>query len=289
MDVKSLYSIIAVADHGSFNAAAKALGMSLSAVSTQMRALEEDMDLVLFDRSRRPPPLTEEGREFVGRARDLIADWERLSASLKRGPNGGLLKIGAVHTVVSGLLPAALLHLRERMPELTVRLTTGLSHELEAALRGGRIDAAVTSEPDSLPADLQFDVFCEEPLVVIAGPGARGKGFREVLAKNAYVRFQRQARVGALIDEALAANRIEVASAMEVDTLEGVISLVGAGLGVSVVPSRSGIAFPDNIRVLPFGRPQRVRRLGLLSARLSARSHFLEPLSEALRQAVREG
>ncbi len=288
MDVKSLYSIIAVADHGSFNAAAKALGMSLSAVSTQMRALEEDMELVLFDRSRRPPPLTDEGREFVGRARDLIADWERLSASLKRGSNGGVLKIGAVHTVVSGLLPSALLHLSERMPELTVRLTTGLSHELEAALRGGRIDAAITSEPGSLPADLRFTVFCEEPLVVIAGRGAKGSGFREVLAKNAYVRFQRQARVGALIDEALAANRIAVTSAMEVDTLEGVISLVGAGLGVSVVPARSGIAFPDNITVLPFGRPQTVRRLGLLSARQSARSHFLEPLSEALRHAVRE-
>jgi DNA-binding transcriptional LysR family regulator len=282
MDVKSLYSVIAVADHGSFNAAAKALGMSLSAISVQMRALEDEMELVLFDRSRRPPPLTDEGREFVGRARELIADWERLSASLKRGPGGGLLKIGAVHTVVSGLLPAALLRLRERMPDLGIRLTTGLSHDLEAALRGGRIDVAITTEPDTLPADLEFTAFCEEPLVVIAGGAAAGESFREVLQQNAYVRFQRQARVGALIDEVLAANRIKVTSAMEVDTLEGVISLVGAGLGVSVVPARSGIAFPENIRVLPFGRPKAVRRLGVLAERRNARHHFFKPLLESL-------
>ena len=286
MDVKSLYSIIAVADHGSFNVAAKALGISLSAISVQMRALEDDMEMVLFDRSRRPPPLTDEGRDFVGRARELIADWERLSASLKRGSHGGVLKIGAVHTVVSGLLPAALLQLRQDMPDLGIRLTTGLSHDLEAALRGGRIDVAITTEPDNMPADLEFTAFCEETLVVIAGRKAAGKSFRDVLQENAYVRFQKQARVGALIEGALAANRIKVTSAMEVDTLEGVISLVGAGLGVSVVPARSGIAFPDAIRVLPFGRPKTVRRLGVLSQRRNVRQHFFSPLLDALRQAA---
>ena len=74
MDVKTLYSIIAVADHGSFNAAARALGLSLSSISVQMRALEDEVGKVLFDRSRRPPPLTDEGRDFVERARDLIAE-----------------------------------------------------------------------------------------------------------------------------------------------------------------------------------------------------------------------
>ncbi len=286
MDVKTLYSIIAVADHGSFNAAAKALGVSLSAISLQMRALEDEVELVLFDRSRRPPPLTEEGRDFVARARDLIADWERLSASLKRGSNGGVLKIGAVHTVVSGMLPAALKRLSQSLPDLGVRLTTDLSHDLEAAVRGGRVDVAITTEPESVPSDLQFTPFCEEPLVVIAGHGAAGEAVRDVLQQNPYVRFNRQARVGSLIEDALSVRQIKVRSAMEVDTLDGVISLVGAGLGVSVVPARSGIAFPDTINVLPFGDPPAVRRLGLLAARHNVRQHFFTPLLEALSEAA---
>ncbi len=285
MDVKTLYSIIAVADHGSFNSAARALGLSLSSISVQMRTLEDEVDKVLFDRSRRPPPLTDEGRDFVERARDLIADWERLSASLKRGSSGGTIRIGAVHTSVSGLLPSALKQLRTRLPELNIRLSTGLSHDLEAAVRGGRIDVAITSEPEHLPSDLSFTTFCEEPLVVIAGADSEGGTVRDVLQDNAYVRFNRQARVGALIDDALAANRIKVHSVMEIDTLEGVISLVAAGLGVSVVPARSGHAFPDSIRVLPFGRPA-VRRLGLLADKRNARQHFFRPLLDALQDAA---
>lgn len=285
MDVKTLYSIIAVADHGSFNAAARALGLSLSAISVQMRALEDEVGMTLFDRSRRPPPLTDEGRDFVERARELIADWERLSASLKRDPSGGTLRIGAVHTTVSGLLPNALKRLRERLPELNIRLSTGLTHDLEAAVRGGRIDVAITSEPENLSSDLSFTAFCEEPLVVIAGTDSKGDTVRNVLQHNTYVRFNRQARVGSLIDDALAANRIKVHSTMEIDTLEGVISLVAAGLGVSVVPARSGIAFPDTIRVLRFGKSA-VRRLGLLADRRNARHHFFRPLLDALSEAT---
>jgi DNA-binding transcriptional LysR family regulator len=76
---------------------------------------------------------------------------------------------------------------------------------------------------------------------------------------------------------------------MEVDTLEGVISLVGAGLGVSVVPARSGIAFPGTIRVLPFGRPKTVRRLGVLAERRNVKQHFFSPLLEALTDAAGAG
>ena len=57
MDIKNLYTLIAIADRGSFAEAANALGVSLSAVSMQMRALEDSLGTMLFDRSRRPPVL----------------------------------------------------------------------------------------------------------------------------------------------------------------------------------------------------------------------------------------
>jgi DNA-binding transcriptional LysR family regulator len=79
MDVKSLYTFIAVVDHGSFAQAAEALELSASAISVQMRGLEADVDLRLFDRSRRPPVLTQEGRDFIDRAREVIKIWEDLS------------------------------------------------------------------------------------------------------------------------------------------------------------------------------------------------------------------
>ena len=112
MDIKNLYTLIAIADRGSFAEAANALGVSLSAVSMQMRALEDSLGTMLFDRSRRPPVLTDSGLDFTQRARELIAHWESMNEALKRENTAGLLKLGAVHTCVSGLLPLALKQLQ---------------------------------------------------------------------------------------------------------------------------------------------------------------------------------
>ena len=142
MDVKTLYSIIAVADHGSFNAAARALGLSLSSISVQMRALEDEVGKVLFDRSRRPPPLTDEGREFVERARDLIADWERLSESLKRGSNGGTIRIGAHYAWDGASGPA---------PDIPSIMRGSLVHDaLYQLMRLGELDLSFRETADDL-------------------------------------------------------------------------------------------------------------------------------------------
>ncbi len=135
MDVKSLYTLIAAADCGSFAEASAKLGISLSAVSLQLRGLESETGLTLFDRRTRPPQLTEEGRDFVGRAREVLVQWEALSDGLSRDPASGLLKVGAVHTAVSEVLPAALQRLQAERPELSLRLATGLSHDLEEQVR----------------------------------------------------------------------------------------------------------------------------------------------------------
>ena len=284
MDVKSLYTFIAIADHGSFAKAAASIGLSVSGVSTQMRSLEADVGQVLFDRSRRPPVLTPEGHAFAGRAREVLREWEKLSASLQRDAgSSGVLKVGAVHTAVSGLLPGGLLRLRHAVPELSIRLTTGLSHDLEAALRGGRIDVAVVTEPENVPADWRFRAFCEERLVLIAHEGARGATQREILESNPYVRFSRMARVAGQVDQKLQELGIHVTSDMEVDSLEGVISLVATGLGVSVVPERIGpVPFPPTITATPLGAPVAMRRMGLLNLADNPRAHFTDHLFEAL-------
>ena len=81
MDIRTLYTLIAIADHGSFAEAGNTIGLSLSAVSMQVRALEDELGITIFDRSRRPPILTDTGLALVHRARDLIGHWECRGAS----------------------------------------------------------------------------------------------------------------------------------------------------------------------------------------------------------------
>ncbi|OWT60216.1 LysR family transcriptional regulator [Candidimonas nitroreducens] len=285
MDVKTLYTLVAVADRGSFAEAGKVIGLSLSAVSMQMRALEEELGTVLFDRTRRPPVLTASGLRLIDRARDLIEHWESLSDSLKRDAAGGVLKLGAVHTSISGWLPLALRRLQQRGQGIEIRLTSGLTHELEMEVYHGQLDVALVTEPEVSRGSLQFHEFFEEAMVVIAHKSATGDTDQELLEHNPYVRFNRMARVGRIVGAEIEKRGLEVQSTMEIDSVEGVVAMVANGLGVSVVPNR-GVAneFPATIRVLPFGDPPIMRRLGLLMPRDNPRSHLSHALLDALRE-----
>jgi DNA-binding transcriptional LysR family regulator len=289
MDIKNLYTLIAIADRGSFAEAANALGVSLSAVSMQMRALEDSLGTMLFDRSRRPPVLTDSGLDFTQRARELIAHWESMNEALKRENTVGLLKLGAVHTCVSGLLPLALKQLQISGQPMDILLTTGLTHELEKTMFHRQLDAAILTQPDTVPDDNLFIPFVEETLVVITHKSTRLKTYKEILEGTPYVRFNRAASVGNLIHQEITKRKINLRSMMEIDTLEGVIAMVANGLGSSVVPSR-GVKneFPSSVVTSPFGNPPLKRRLGVLYPRNSPRMHLIQSLLASLASVSRQ-
>jgi DNA-binding transcriptional LysR family regulator len=290
MDIKGLYTILAIVNHGNFVDAARKLNLSPSGVSLQVSSLEAELGIQLFDRSRRPPLLTESGRSFVERAREVVQAWETLSDRLRNDLASGVLRIGAVHTTVSGFLPEVLRRLRERHPDLNIRLVTGLTHELEEQLRRDALDAVVATEPEHLSAGFVFRLICEEPLAVIAHRSAKGKADRDILQNNPYVRFNPKALVSRMIERELARRQIAITSHMEVDTLEGVITLVANQLGVSVVPMPIGNAHANaDIRWIPFGRPNVTRRLGLIQPAGDSRAHFADLLYEELIAAARRG
>lgn len=284
MDVKTLYTLIAIADRGSFAEAAAALGLSLPAVSMQMSGLEEELGTTIFDRSRRPPVLTDSGLTLTHRARELIAHWESMSEALKRDASGGLLKLGSVHTCVSGVLPLALKHMQRMGHGVDIHLTTGLSHELEQAVFHRQLDAAIVTEPGTPREDLEFFPFVDESLVVITHKDTVKGTDHEVLEKTPYIRFNRSARVGSLIQQEIVRRGITVRSVMEIDTLDGVVAMVANGLGSSIIPSRQveGELTPS-IRAIPFGNPPVIRRLGVLVPRDNPRAHLAHFLIEALR------
>ncbi|MFP3921830.1 MAG: LysR family transcriptional regulator [Dichotomicrobium sp.] len=283
MDVKTLYTLVAIADHGSFGDAGRVVGLSTSGVSLQVRALEDELGVTLFDRSTRPPRLTDQGQDFVRRAREVITVWENLSDSLKRDATRGVLRVGAVHTSVLSMVPPALARLQRRCPDLHIHLMTGLTHDLEDSLKRGTLDAAVVSRPDAIDPALRYRAFTQEPLAVIAHESLEGQTDRELLERHPYVRFNRFARVARIVEAEFARRNIAISSRMEVDTLEGVVRLVGSLLGVSVVPVPGvGVDFPPEIRAVPFGEPEVLRELGLLEPAVNARAHFCALLYDEL-------
>ena len=137
MSLRALRTLLAIAQQGSFARAADAVCLTQSAVSLQVRSLEEDFNATLFDRSRRTPTLTEAGRRAVERAREILALYDNMASELGDSDElAGRLRIGAIQTALAGVLPAALAALRQQHPRLGVQVYAGMSAELAV-----RIDA----------------------------------------------------------------------------------------------------------------------------------------------------
>src|SRR5690349_24202672 len=102
MSLRAFRTLIAIAEHGSFAAAARMVNLSQSAVSTQMRALEAELKAPLFDRSKRPPVLNDAGKALVAKARELLAGYEDLQAAVAAsGAVEGRIRLGAVGSTLT--------------------------------------------------------------------------------------------------------------------------------------------------------------------------------------------
>jgi len=232
-----LRTLIAVADHGSFSAAARHVFITHAAVSQQIKSLEEEWKVPLFDRSRRTAELTSAGRAFVAKAREVVAAYDNMAPAIF-GAQGvqGMLSLGAVPTTLTGLAPRAIARLKRDYPALHVTVVPDLTTSLVQQVQRGSLDVAIVSKPQFLPRELEFRELAEEPFELLASREVKGDDPRTLLESSPFIRFSRQAVVGGVIENWLQANRINVRDSMELENLETISSMVYCNLGVSIAP-----------------------------------------------------
>lgn len=280
MSLRNLRILTAIAGKGSFAAAADQLGLTQSAISLQIKNLEEELGVQLFERTGRSPRLNVNGRLVVERAREILGIYDGIKGELS--PSGlfkGVLTLGAVPTVITGPLPAVLGRLRRRYEDMQVRLLSSLSAELVRQVEEGDLDAALTTEPPyAVPPQYEWRVYDEEPFFVVAPKNTEVTTVQELFERFPFVRFDKTAWAGALVDGQLMAQGIHPREVMEFDSLEAAISLVEEGLGIAVVPlnKRRLIEAQKHFTLTPFGTPQLTRRVGMYQKRRHPRQALTE-------------
>ena len=277
---RHLASLVAIAEYGSFSAAGHATGRSHSAISLHVKALEDALQTVLVDRAARPVRLTPDGEALAEHARRLKSVLDDIHAIGRTDALAGRLTIGFVPTAMAHVAPPALAKLRAEHPGLEIEIRTGLSGELAQAVRAGELDGAVATAPDLAPEGLGLRKIADEPLVVIAPEDLTGADDTTLLSNQPFIWFSRKTWAGQQIERRLLDRRIRVRAAMEVDSLEAIEALVRHGLGVSVVPDTG--ARDDGLVRLPFGTPQAMRELVLMTRTGGTKIRLLDALHTAL-------
>ncbi len=257
MNLRQLRSLTGILQSGSFAAAGERIGLSPAAISIQMQQLEDSLGIELFDRSHRPVSLTAEGARIAALAQEALDKIENIRLAAGGHLASGPISIGFIPTSVQYLLPRVLEALRESYPDLQVRVKSGLSGELAAAVSRRELDYALLTEPEVEMPELEITAVSAEPFYVI-GPVDRQdiESDRALLSSMPYIAFNRRTWVGRHIAAKLQQRGIHVEQAIEIDSLEAIENLVARGFGVSIVPRRlhATINYRDLVHI-PFCDP----------------------------------
>jgi DNA-binding transcriptional LysR family regulator len=273
-ELRSLEAFLAVCDHGTMAAAARALGVTQPAVSQTIAELEERTRTVLFDRGVRPLGLTPAGTVLRQRASALLADARQISPLLRETRRGNLpiLRIGFVESLSRALMPELSTHLSTVSDY--VSFVWGLTAFHTGAILNRRLDIFVGVDDIEALDGLEKRRLIEEPYVVLTPPDVPAIDNLDDLAKlsrsKAFIRYSPRTKVGREVELHLRRVGLDLPRSQEFDTPFGVTSAVahGAGWAITTPLCVYESAIPtQRLRIHRLPGPHLRRRLVLIARR----------------------
>ena len=265
MNLAFFVTLDAILKRGSFAAAAHDVGLTPSAVGLQMRQLEEYFGQPLFDRSGRQTRPTSFARELTTKMQGALTVIEALRE--KRAPLvSGRLALGTIRSVQTTTLPIALGQVRELFPQLSIRLSQGESRGLLQQLNAGEIDAAVLVRPQSGGSSrLCWHNVAREPFVLLAPPNTTSNSVAELLQTHEWIRFDTSLTGGRIAASYVHRIAPRARSSIELISVDAIVAMVSAGLGVSLVPiPRDPLRSAYPVRQLGLGKNAPTRQIAFV-------------------------
>ncbi|MDO9405657.1 MAG: LysR family transcriptional regulator [Polaromonas sp.] len=264
--INYLQTFAAVARHGTFAAAGDRLGLTQSAVSIQMRRLEETLGVQLFDRSGRTAVLTAEGQRALGHTAQIVELFGQMVQGVADADVTGALRAGAITTELLGNIVAMVPAFRERFPNVEIQLTPGASTELLALVEKQQIDCAVIVKPAyPLEGVFRWRPLRQEPFVLIAPPGEASGDVAGLLSSRPFIRYDRRSHGGSLVERFLRRKKYALREAVETDSIEAIGLLVARGVGVSILPQTPALkVIGAAVRAIDLGADTFYREIGLV-------------------------
>jgi len=262
IELRRLRAFVTVVEEGNITRAAQRLFMQQPPLTRLLQGLEEEFGVKLLQRYPRGVGPTEVGRVLFQEAKALLARADGLSAAMQRATEGrqGNIRIGFTSSAaLHAFVPNVLRRYREVYPQVTAQLEESGSSELLQALRNGRLDVAFVRTPVLGMPELKIERILQEPMMVALPEGhplvsdSQQPLALQALLNEGFILYRRPAGQG-LYDAILAAcyrAGFSPRIVQEAPRLTSCLSLVGAGLGVSIVPASMVRLGGDGIAYLP--------------------------------------
>lgn len=286
MNIRDLKYVVALKDHLHFGRAAKACHVSQPALSGQIAKLEARLGVALFERSKKVVRITPIGAKIAARAEALLLVAEEIEALARTAANplSGPFRLGMIATIGPYLAPHILSEVRRHMPALSLALVEGMTHDLEAQLEAGQLDAIVQATLPRSPALAQLPLY-EEPFLVALPEGHHLAGQPRIrLSEINDTELLLLADGHCLRDQVLGACGANAASVNTRETsLETLLALVAAGDGVTLLPAMA--AREGRLVLKPVAGDGAARQVCLVYRQSFPRPEAIAALAAIIRKA----
>lgn len=293
MNLQDLKYLVAVAEQRHFGRAAEACYVSQPTLSSQIKKLEDELGVILLERTNKRVDLTPVGARILAHAQASLAEAAQMEevARAARDPLVGPLKLGVIPTLAPYLMPLILKPLKHAYPGLTIELWEDQTRALIEGLRDHRLDAALLATPPESPEITEIALF-EEPLLAALPFGHRRASAKKIAEDELTDELLVLADGHCLANQALAACHAKTSGlrrSLQAATLETLVNLVAAGYGATLIPALAADSFRHREIVLLPLAGHTARTIRLASRPGFPRPQALRGLEKVIRRSAASG
>ncbi|MGV6873777.1 LysR family transcriptional regulator [Pseudochelatococcus sp. B33] len=240
MDVSQLVTLVHVAELGSLSKAADRLNIVQPALSRQIRLLEQELGVPLFERHGRGMAITEMGKDVLDHAVRVLAELEAMRRSVEEGRTSfrGIVRIGTTPTVADIVTVPLMQRIREAHPNLNIRFSSAFSGYLPEWLKRGELDIVVSYDPPPTKSLRVTPVMMEQLYLVSARPGLsldKPVQFAKLADEQLVLPSPRHG-LRVIFDECARQAGITYTHVVEADSFAAMTDLTCAGFGATILP-----------------------------------------------------
>lgn len=295
--ITQLEYIIAVHRHGHFGKAAEACMVTQPTLSMQIQKLEEDLGVVIFDRSKKPVLLTDIGKKLIEQIQTALFEAKKITSlveSSKADTTQGLLIVGVIPTIAPYLLPKLLKVLETHYAQIELKILELQTHRIIEALNNDEIDVGILATPLKIPRILEKPLYYE-PFSVLCHKNHELSRMKRIKSTSLDTQdiwllqeghcLRNQVLDFCAIKSSQPHKRKYNFESGSLETLKNIVETYG---GYTLLPEMATESLSRNTQLIPFERPIPAREVGLVYRREHYKTALLDALSESILKCIPE-
>ena len=296
MTITQLYYVLAVAEHQNFTKAAETCFVTQPTLSMQIQKLEDQLDVRIFDRTKKPIELTEIGKKIVTQAKKIVNEAGRIKdiVDQQKGFVGGEFRLGIIPTIMPTLLPMFLKTFIKRYPKVKLKIEELTTEELIQRIKDGHLDAAIATTPLENESIKERPLFYE-PFVGYVPKGHRLKDKKKITVSDLEIDDMLLLEDGHCFRDGVInlcktfKQHDEDKFQLESGSIEMLVKLSNEGLGMTLLPYLHTLDLKETEKsnLLYFNDPSPAREVSIIYHKSELKMQIIEALHNVISGIIR--